>query len=125
MSGRYLFDTNAIINAINRKLVLPDGEYHLSVISEIELFSFPKLTQFESEELRILLSNFEIVQINEKIKNATVSIRRQYGLRVPDSIICASAQVESCSLITDDKALFRVEGLDVMTLESFLQNGEI
>ena len=119
MSGKYLFDTNAIINAINRKLILPDGEYCLSVISEIELFSFFKLTEIESEELRVLLSNFEIISIDEAIKNATISIRRRYGLRVPDSIICASAQVESCYLITDDKALFRVEGLDVMTLESF------
>jgi len=44
MSGKYLLDTNAIINALNLKIKLPLSNYFISIITEMELLSFPKLT---------------------------------------------------------------------------------
>ena len=38
MSGKVLLDTNAIIYALNGKVVLPYAQYLASIIAEIELF---------------------------------------------------------------------------------------
>ncbi|WP_456433959.1 type II toxin-antitoxin system VapC family toxin [Nitratifractor sp.] len=120
MSGRFLFDTNAVINAINSKCRCGEGEYLLSVISEIELFSFPKLRDHERNELRRLLSHFDIVPVDDRIKEETILIRLRYGLKIPDAIICATAKVESCLLITDDRAFFRVDEVQVTDLKGFI-----
>ncbi|WP_427046987.1 hypothetical protein [Halomonas casei] len=44
MSGSYLLDTNVFINAITRQLHLPPADYAYSVITELELLSFPNLS---------------------------------------------------------------------------------
>ncbi len=44
MSGKILLDTNAIIYALNGKVVLPYAQYLVSIITEIELLSYSKLT---------------------------------------------------------------------------------
>ena len=43
--GRFLFDTNAALYFLGNQLadVLPIGLYHISVISEVELLSYPNL----------------------------------------------------------------------------------
>lgn len=46
MTIDYLFDTNILIYLLNNRLAenLPSGRYGYSVITEIELLSFPALT---------------------------------------------------------------------------------
>ncbi|SFV55633.1 hypothetical protein MNB_SV-12-569 [hydrothermal vent metagenome] len=39
---------------------------------------------------------------------------------MPDSIICATALVNGAILISNDKQLSKIEGLDVLSLEEFL-----
>ena len=52
MSGNYLLDTNAIINALKAQIQLAIGSYYISIITELELLSFPKLTLNEEIELK-------------------------------------------------------------------------
>jgi predicted nucleic acid-binding protein len=47
MNGKVLLDTNAIIYALNDNLILTDAYYCISVITEIELYSYPKLSKDE------------------------------------------------------------------------------
>jgi predicted nucleic acid-binding protein len=51
MTVDYLFDTNILIYLLNKRLAekLPSGRYGYSVITEIELLSFPALTIEEIE----------------------------------------------------------------------------
>ena len=42
--NKYLLDTNSIIYALNSSFIFPKYEYLISVISEIELLSYSKLT---------------------------------------------------------------------------------
>ena len=55
MSGNYLLDTNAIINALNLYIKLPLNTYSISIITEMELLSFPKLKESEKNEIKRLL----------------------------------------------------------------------
>ena len=56
--NKYLLDTNSIIYALNSSFIFPKYEYLISVISEIELLSYSKLTDEESKVLQIAISNF-------------------------------------------------------------------
>jgi hypothetical protein len=119
MSGKILLDTNAVIYALNGGLILPRADYCISIITEMELFSYSKLTQSEEQNIRNLLSYFEIFNITDIIKNKTIEIRKTYGIKLPDSIICATALVNRATLISNDKQLSKIVDLDILSLEEF------
>jgi len=119
MSGKILLDTNAIIYALNDGLILPHAQYTTSIITEIELFSYSKLTANEHKNIARLLNLFEIFNISENIKKQTIKIRKEYGIKLPDSIICATAIVHNATLISNDKQLSQILDLDILSLEEF------
>lgn len=116
MSGRYLLDTNAIIYALNDGLKLPKATYYTSIITEIELFSYSKLTKDEVLNIRNLLSNLKILNITDEVKIKTIEIRKTYGVKLSDSLICATALINDLTLISNDKQLHKIEGLNILSL---------
>lgn len=120
MSGKVLLDTNAVIYALNDGLTLPKAEYSISIITEMELFSYPKLSDFERDNIKRLLSYFKIFSITEEIKDMTIQIRKNYGIKLPDSIICATALVNGATLISNDKQLKKIVELEIISLEKLL-----
>ncbi|MCH9741343.1 MAG: type II toxin-antitoxin system VapC family toxin [Epsilonproteobacteria bacterium] len=120
MSGKVLLDTNAVIYALNDGLTLPKSDYCISIITEMELFSYPKLTKQEHQNIKRLLSYFNIFGITEEIKDMTIEIRKTYGIKLPDSIISATALVSGATLISNDKQLSKIADLSVLSLEEFL-----
>ena len=119
MSGKILLDTNAIIYALNGALTLPPAQYFTSIITEMELFSYSKLSESENKNIKNLLSHFQIYNITQEIKEMTIEIRKNYGIKLPDSIICATALVNDTTLISNDKQLSKVTGLKILSLEEF------
>ena len=119
MNGRVLLDTNAIIYALNGGLVFPKANYCISIITEMELLSYSKLTKLEEKNIKNLLSYFEIFNIIDRIKNKTIEIRKTYGIKLPDSIICATALINGATLISNDKQLSKIVDLDILSLEEF------
>ena len=85
----------------------------------MELFSYAKLIKMEEENIKSLLSYFEIFNITDDIKNKTIEIRKTYGIKLPDSIICATTIVNRTTLISNDKQLSKVGDLDILSLEKF------
>lgn len=120
MSGKYLLDTNAIIYALNDGLVLPSGKYAISIITEIELLSYPKLSSTEKDKIQTLLRYFEIFNITREIKENTITIRRETGIKLPDSIIGATALVHNLILVSNDKQLSKIKALNVVDLCTIL-----
>jgi len=120
MSGNILLDTNAVIYALNGGLTFPSANYSISIITEIELFSYAKLTELERDNIKKLLNHFKIYNIDKEIKDMTIEIRKNYGIKLPDSIICATALISNSILISNDKQLSKIDGLDVLSLERFL-----
>jgi hypothetical protein len=119
MSGKILLDTNAVIYALNGGLTLPRADYCISIITEMELLSYSKLTKLEEENITNLLNYFEIFNITDKIKNKTIEIRKMYGIKLPDSIICATALIHRATLISNDKQLSKIINLDILSLEEY------
>lgn len=118
MSGDYLLDTNAIINILKsdkliKKFKRSKSCFFFSLITEIELLSYPFITQDEEKNIRDLLTKSCVVSIDDEIKEETIKLRKKYNLKIPDAIICGTASIKKIKLITDDKILFRVSDIKV------------
>lgn len=109
MNGnRFLIDTNILLYLTGGKLnisVLPDGEFYLSFITELEALSYPSLTTAEENQLKQFLSEIPVIDITKEIKTQTIAFRKKYHLKLPDAIISATAFQIGATLITNDKSL--------------------
>ncbi|MDP2902064.1 MAG: PIN domain-containing protein [Methylovulum sp.] len=115
----YLFDTNILIYLLNNCLAenLPSGRYGYSVITEIELLSFPALTATDMEIINTYLGNIVLMNLTEAIKQKTISLRRTYRIKLPDAIIAATAIEAGAVLLTNDKALHAIENIACLSLQ--------
>jgi predicted nucleic acid-binding protein len=117
-----LLDTNTVLyllagdetlaNFLNGKILF------ISVISELELLSFKKLTQKEAITIKTFLSELKIENISEEIKTHTIKIRKSTNLKLPDAIIAATSISLNIPLVTSDKQISSVEGLNVILYEN-------
>ena len=116
---RYLLDTNAIIYLLGGHLAspLPNGQCSLSIITEIELLSFPGISIEEEQKIRGLIALFDRIQITDTIRDEVIKMRRKHRLKLPDAIIAASALSHNSILLTNDQAFLSIEGLVVEPLQ--------
>ena len=120
MTQAYLLDTNSVIYALKLGLSITPNFHHISVITELELLSYHRLTVADEVQLRQLLSLFTIDDITPVIKTTTIEIRKEHRLKLPDSIILATAQVAKLPLITADQKLLNVAGKNGDILENVI-----
>ena len=120
--NRYLLDTNTIIYALNQGTKLPNGRYFISIITEIELLCFAHLTKSDEETLKHLLSQFESIELNNSVKEKTITIRKEAKLKLPDSIIVASALDNDAILVTSDKQLLNAHIVKAIELAQLSAN---
>lgn len=113
MNGNsFLLDTNILLYLVGNKLKtvdLPDGEFYISFITELEVLSYPSIEAEEENNLRELLSEMPIIDIDREIKDRAIEFRKKYNLRLPDAIIAATAFVLNAALITNDKGFSSVK----------------
>ncbi|MBI1767834.1 MAG: type II toxin-antitoxin system VapC family toxin [Bacteroidetes bacterium] len=120
MSGdKLVVDTNIIIYHLNGdktiELLLMGKKLAVSFISEIELNSYPDLSNQQREVIQYFLSLTEIVHSNSYIVAEAVKIRIGKKLKTPDAIIAATALVLNLPLLSADKRLAGTSGLDLIT----------
>jgi len=112
-----VFDTCAMIAIIKNKIEngpitsLPANINALiSVITRIELLSYPNLSASEAQQIRMLLKKrFKVVSLNNKIEQIATLIRAKTKLKLPDSIIAATAISKKALLISGDTQLLSLK----------------
>jgi predicted nucleic acid-binding protein len=109
----YVLDTNVLLYHLGGRLSepLPDGPLHASVVSEIELLSYPGLTVSDELVIEAMLRKLVIVELEPLIKRGAIMIRRQHRLKLPDAVIGATARFLSAMLITNDLDFEKVSSL--------------
>jgi predicted nucleic acid-binding protein len=114
----YCIDTNIFILLFNNRLKeqIPDGDLVCSIITEIELLSFPALPSNEELLIRERLALLKIYKIDNTIKEKTIQLRRTSPLKIPDAIIAATAMIHDCVLVSNDKLFQNVPGLNCREL---------
>lgn len=114
-----LLDTNVVLYFLGGRLAnpLPSGQYFVSVITEIELLSYPNLTPDEETQIRDFLTKITVVGIESNIKELAITFRKQYRLRLPDAIIAATAQALNATLFTNDVRLANLAGINAQSVQ--------
>lgn len=109
----YVLDTNILLYHLGGRLVgeLPNGDRLVSVVTELELLSYPAITPEIEVQIRQLLASFEIVDLGPAVKDGAVRLRRAHSLKLPDAIIAATALAHDAQLVTNDARLGRTPGL--------------
>ncbi|MEP6583135.1 MAG: type II toxin-antitoxin system VapC family toxin [Ginsengibacter sp.] len=114
--GQILADTNIFIYLFKNNLqlgqLLDKKTVYISYITELELLSFPKISENEIDAIRELISNCHIIQYSEDLKDDTIFLRKKYSLRIPDAIIAATAFAYFIPLITADKNFRKIKEID-------------
>src|SRR5690606_12238423 len=122
MSGNRLFvDTNILLYFLKGHPevvdLISDKELVVSVITEIELLSFPLLTAEDKQQIKNLLNDCTILDLNQEIKELTIEFRKKYKIKLPDSLIAASAYSSKAPLLTSDKEFRKIEELNLLIYE--------
>lgn len=114
----FVLDTNAVLYFLAGRLAepLPDAVYYISVITEIELLSYPALTQEDEAIINAFLEDVRIVDLQADIKQSAIHFRRKYRLKLPDALIVATAYGLDASLLSNDMQLTKVAELSVRSL---------
>lgn len=116
-------DTNALIYLLSGDPCMKpylSKRIGLSVISEMELLSFPEITASEEQRIRFLINDCTVLFLTENIKNKAVILRRTYKIKLPDAIIAATAIENNLQLVTADREFNQIAELDLMPIKPAL-----
>lgn len=121
MSGdSIVVDTSLIINLFNGvnevQALITGRNLFVSIISEIEVLSFPNITPKDSELLRNFLSECYIIDIEAAIKEITINVRSKFKVKLPDAVIAATAIYFDLPLFTMDKGFSKITDLQAVIL---------
>lgn len=89
----------------------PGGDYAVSVITEMELLSFPNLTPTEEACIRQFIANVTLIELSAPVRAIAIELRRAHRLKLPDAAIAASAMSMGAELLSNDERLVRTPGL--------------
>jgi predicted nucleic acid-binding protein len=115
-----LADTNFIIYLLEGRKETFNYLDHfivLSVVTEIELLGVKNISERVYKERKRVLDDSLIFTFDEIIKSIAIDIKQKHVLKTPDAIIAATAIKHKLPLLTADKALRNISGLDVILLE--------
>ncbi len=122
MSGNKLFvDTNILIFLLNGDpdiaKILDGKELVISVITELELKSFPQISEKELKVIDDLVNECQVINLNQVVKKLAVEIRRASNLKLPDAIVAASSYYSKLPIFTADKEFEKLDEIDVIIYE--------
>ena len=122
MNGsKLLLDTNIVIYLLSGDSTLAEilnkKHVYLSFISQLELLRYKGLSSKEQMLVKDFLSQSTIVDINQEIKEHVIQLSKNNKLKLPDSIILATALYLDIPLISSDKDLTKVDGINILYYE--------
>ncbi len=108
-----VLDTNTVMYFLGGKLAqpLPDDDYIVSVITQIELLSYPLLSPDDEQQVLEFLTSVTVIDLSAEIRDAAIRLRRNHRLKLPDSIIAGTAVSLGVVLLTNDRRLANTPGL--------------
>ena len=114
MSGNsLLLDTNIILYYLNGdETLIPlveENYLYVSVINEIELLGYSDFQKKELEAVKTFLTYCTSENITNDVKEKAINLRRNWGLKLPDAIILATALSKKIPFVTADKVFKKIK----------------
>jgi hypothetical protein len=119
MSGNnVLLDSNIVIYLSQKKLAINEvfeeyKTYSISIITYMEILSYNFTDKEEEVFVHKLLSLFTIIDINKKIADEVIRLKKSRKIKLPDAIIVSTALQTNSTLYTNDKQLHTVKDLNI------------
>jgi predicted nucleic acid-binding protein len=117
-----VFDTCAVIKLLDQQYDLnllginvDKAQLLTSVIVRMELLSKRNITKDEERDIKEFLDELIVVPIDREIEQKAIEIRRTTSVKLPDSIIAATAIISNAVLLTDDHHLLELSWPDLRT----------
>lgn len=115
MNGKYLLDTNAVIALLagHQDLVklLKDATWvGIPIIVELEFLSFSYELLFSNFKKRVEVVNLDASDTT--LMQEIIQIRRNFNLKLPDSIVAGTAIQQQSILLSNDAIFQRVHRLN-------------
>lgn len=107
-SAGYLIDSNIIINYLSENLETAQLDYldnlfsnvlFVSIITKMEVLGYSMPIEIESV-FKEFIGSTEVLYIDDKIVDHTISLRKELKVKLPDAIIAATAIVNQIPLVT-------------------------
>lgn len=113
-----VFDTNIVIDYAGgikpaQNIIRTYPHRCISMITWIEFLSSIPLQRLNQAEL-FLKENFEILPIDIKISQKAISLRKNFRLNIPASIIYGTAKNQNLNLVTRNTKDFNPEWSDIL-----------
>lgn len=110
-----LLDTNIVLYHLADQLLrgLSPGNFAVSVITEIELLSFPNLKLQEESNIRQFLTDVTVIPLSRSIVERAISLRKTHRLKLPDAIILATAVVKGFEFLSNDRQFAQIPEIRV------------
>ncbi len=116
-----LLDTNIILYLLNGDdtliPLLENKNLYISFITELELLSYGELTENDIEKISDFLNECTIIDITPQIKQKAILLKRQYRLKLPDSIIIATSVWLNIPVISSDLEFRKVKEAEIISYE--------
>ena len=117
-----LLDTNIVLYLLGGdKTLIPileEKNLYISFITQLELLSYHGLTEKDFKKISDFISQCTVIDITEGIKEITIRLRKQYGLKLPDAIIIGTATWFSIPVISADQDFSKASEADVIIYEN-------
>jgi len=119
---KYLIDTNVLIDAQMKRIPQNgstflsktiDEDFTISFITYIEYLGYKNI----SAESEMFIQLAKVVMANKEVIDACIKLRKTQSIKLPDSIIAATAIVNELTLISNNESDFiKIKGLNLLNL---------
>ena len=113
-----LLDTNIVLYFLNgEKTLIPILEQKslfLSFITQLELLGSKNIQPVDLIPIKSFIEECTVIDITPGIKETAIQVRKNYSLKLPDSIIMATSLWLNMPLITADKDFKKVDIADLI-----------
>jgi predicted nucleic acid-binding protein len=113
-----LLDTNIVLYFLNGEEtlipLLEEKNIFLSFITQLELLGSKNIDPGDVIKIKSFIEECTVIDITPGIKETAILVRKNYSLKLPDSIIMATSLWLNMPLITADKDFKKVEIADLI-----------
>ena len=112
----YLMDTNILIYYINDNIPekslkkinqIFKKQFNISIITKMEFLGFSKYNSDTFKKAKEFIKYSNSYNLNDKIVETVIDIRRKHKIKLPDAIIAATAINNEFTLITRNVSDFK------------------